>query len=84
LLDNTTDAQGDAIKTADSFANQLKRVQWIIKDTFANAWRDIAKESASTLKTIWIFIKTYGGAIFTLFVEIWKAVNVFFGELWKL
>lgn len=81
LLDNTSDAQGDAIKTADSFANQLKRVQGIIKDTFAKAWRDIAKESAWTLKTIGLFIKTYGGAIFTLLVEIWKSVGVFFQEI---
>lgn len=81
LLDNTTDAQGDAVKTADSFANQLKRVQGIIKDTFAKAGRDIAQESASTLKKVGILIKTYGEAIFSLFIEIGKAVGFFFSEI---
>jgi hypothetical protein len=36
-LDKTAKAQGDAVRTSASFANQLKRLQGTIKDTFANA-----------------------------------------------
>jgi hypothetical protein len=81
LLDNTADAQGDAIKTADSFANQLKKVQGIIADTFAKAGRTIAQESAGTLKKVGAFIKAYGEAIFALFIEVGKSVGFFFKEI---
>lgn len=83
LLDNTADAQGDAIKTADSFANQLKKVQGIIADTFAKAGRTIAQESAGTLKKVWVFIKAYGEAIFALLIEVGKSVGIFFKEIWS-
>jgi len=83
LLDNTADAQGDAIKTADSFANQLKKVQGIIADTFAKAGRTIAQESAGTLKKVGAFIKAYGEAIFALFIEVGKSVGFFFKEIWS-
>lgn len=81
LLDNTADAQGDAVRTMGSFANQLKRVQGIIKDTFSQAGKEIASESATTLKTIGDFVQIYGEAIFGLLVEIGRSIGDFFKSI---
>ena len=79
LLDNTTDAQWDAIRTWQSFANQLKRLWWVITDTFADAWQQVAQDSASILWTIWDFIRTYWVAFIKSFLEIWKSI---FNIIW--
>lgn len=83
FLDNTKDAQGDAIRTGDSFANQLKRLQGVIKTTFANAGKDVAKDSAGMLKSIGTFVEWFGGSIFALLVELGKWVGEFFAGLWE-
>lgn len=41
LLKNSEDAQWDAIRTWDSFSNQLKRLQWRLKDVWAELWSKI-------------------------------------------
>lgn len=84
LLDNTTDAQGDAIRTADSFANQLKRLQGVISDTMANAGRDIAQETAGILERISNFVGQYWPVIFKLLVEIGRAIWDFFKSIWGI
>lgn len=63
LIENTKNAHGDAIRTADSFANQLKWLNGAIKDVFANAWQWVAKETAGLLKNITVFVSSYGKAI---------------------
>lgn len=83
LLDNTADAQGDAVRTADWRANQLKRVQGIIADTFSKAGRQIAKEGASTLKVVGNFLQIYGESIFGLLVELGKSIGAFFASIWE-
>lgn len=83
LLDNTSDAQGDAVRTADWRANQLKRVQGIINDTFAKAGRQIAKEWASTLKVVGNFLQIYWESIFGLLVELGKSIWSFFSSIWQ-
>lgn len=75
LIQNTANAHGDAIRTADSFANQLKGLQGAIKDTFANAGKSVAQDTAGTLKQITVFVSSYGGAIISTVVEMVKAVG---------
>jgi len=88
LLDNTTNAQGDAIKTWDSFANQLKGLRGAIKDVFANAWKDVAWSTAWLLKNITVFVSSYGWAIITTIVEtgkiIWSVIWDLFKTFWGL
>lgn len=54
LLKGTTDAQGDAERTADSFTNQWKRLQAQVKDATTEIGESIIKSSAlsGTLKMV--------------------------------
>lgn len=63
FLKNTADAQGDAVRTGDSFANQLKRLRGTITDTFATAGREVSKNTAGLLVDLTKFVETYGKAI---------------------
>lgn len=83
LLDNTSDAQGDAVRTADSFANQLKRLQGTIKDLMSSSWRTISQETAGILKTVTTFVKQYGAAIFDSLIEVGRSIGAFFSDLWS-
>lgn len=75
LIENTTDAHGDAIRTWESFANQLKWLRGAIKDVFAKSWKDVAQGTAWLLKTLTIFVSSYGEAIITSIAEIWKVIG---------
>jgi len=83
FLDNTKDAQGDAIRTGDSFANQLKRLQGIIKTTFSDAGKNVAKDSAGMLKSIGIFVQWFGESFFALLIELGKGIGDFFSSIWE-
>lgn len=83
FLDNTKDAQGDAIRTWDSFANQLKRLQGIIKTTFADAGKNVAKDSAWLLKSIGAFVQGFGESFFALVIELGKGIGDFFSSIWE-
>lgn len=83
LLDNTKNAQWDAIRTWDSFANQLKWLRGAIKDVFANAGKDVAGQTAWLLKNITVFVSSYGGAIISTIVEAWKMIGWVIGDLMK-
>lgn len=74
LLKNTTDAQWDAIRTSKSFANQVKRLGWVIKDVFAEAGKDIAGDTGNALQKVSNFIKVYGVATVKAFIEILKSI----------
>ncbi len=84
LLQNTADAQWDAIRTAWSFANQLKRLGWVITDTFAEAWKEVAQDTASWLWDIAIFVKTYWIAFIKTFIEIAKSIGSAFKPIFDL
>ena len=77
-LDKTAKAQGDAVRTSASFANQLKRLQGTIKDTFANAWKDVAWQVGWILGKIDTFIQKYWAAIFQAIIEIGRTFGVVF------
>lgn len=81
LIENTTNAHGDAIRTADSFANQLKGLRGAIKDVFANAGKDVAGQTAWLLKNITVFVSSYGWAIIKTIVETWKMIGSVIGDL---
>jgi len=83
LLANTSDAQGDAVRTSKSFANQLKWLQGAIKDTFAKVWKDVAGETAWILKQITVFISSYWAGIIKTIAETWKVLFVTIGEIMK-
>lgn len=83
LLDNTANAQGDAVRTADSFANQLKGLRGAIKDVFANAGKDVAGQTAGLLKNITVFVSSYGWAIINTIVETGKMIGSVIGDLIK-
>lgn len=74
LLKNSTDAQGDAARTATSFANQLKALRGAITDAFAEAGQAIAQQSAGTITTITSFVREYGAALLTAAVETAKTI----------
>jgi len=78
LLKNTSDAQWDAVRTWWSFANQLKRLQWVISDVLAQSWRDIAQQSAIVLSTLWKFINDYWSIL------IWVTINTVTTIWWIL
>lgn len=80
-LEKTANAQGDAVRTADWFANQLKRLQSVIKDTMANAGQDVSQQTGSILWDISDFIQQYWGAIFAVLIEVGKAIMDFFSEV---
>lgn len=88
LLENTSDAQGDAVRTWASFANQLKWLRGAIKDVFANAWKDVAWSTAWFLKTLTVFVSSYGQAIIETIVEtgkvIWWAIKDLVWAFWDL
>lgn len=75
LIENTSNAHGDAIRTADSFANQLKGLRGAITDVFANAGRDVAQSTAWLLKKLTVFISSYGWAIIDSIVEVGKVIG---------
>lgn len=81
LLENTANAHGDAIRTWDSFANQLKWLRGAIKDVFANAWKDVAWKTAWLLKNITVFVSSYGWAIISTIVETGKMI---WSVIWDL
>jgi len=82
LLKNTADAQWDAVRTAWSFANQWKRLTWVIKDSFATAWKDIAQDTSWLLKTISNFFAVYWTLIIKTVGEIWKTIwNIIWNAL---
>lgn len=83
-LEKTKNAQGDAVITAEWFANQLKRLQSVIKDTMASAGKDVSQQTGSILWDISDFIKTYWGAIFAVLIEVGKAIMDFFSEVWSM
>jgi len=75
LIENTADAHGDAIRTWESFANQLKWLRGAIKDVFAKSWKNVAQGTAWLLKTLTIFVSSYGEAIITSIAEVWKVIG---------
>lgn len=88
LIENTSNAHGDAIRTADSFANQLKGLRGAITDVFANAGKSVAQSTAGLLKKITVFTSSYGWAIIETIVETGKVIGGviadamwFFGDL---
>jgi hypothetical protein len=52
IMDNTTDAQGDAARTADQFANMQRNLKGDIKDIMAEAGKPAIDELADTFKRI--------------------------------
>lgn len=80
LLQNTTDAQWDAIRTAGGFANQLKALRGAITDAFAEAGQEIANQSAWVLETLTTFVREYGAALITTAVETVKTIGSVLGE----
>jgi len=83
LLKNSSDAQGDAVRTANSFANSLKRLKGSIKDTFAGAGKDVAQSSAGMLNKLATFVTAYGKSIATSVIETTKAIGSIIGEAMK-
>lgn len=88
LIENTANAHGDAIRTADSFANQLKGLRGAITDVFANAGKNVAQSTAGLLKKLTVFTSSYGGAIIDTIVEVGQVIGGvisdamwFFGDL---
>lgn len=77
LLDGTKRAQWDAVKTADSYSNQVKRIQGIVNDVLSKWWRDLSNELAGSVKQAGTFIETYGSAMIALFIEVWKSALEF-------
>ncbi len=75
LIQNTANAHGDAIRTADSFANQLKGLRGAIKDVFANAGKDVAGSTSWLLKKLTVFTSSYGGAIIDSIVMVGKTIG---------
>lgn len=83
IVENTTNAHGDAIRTSESFANQLKWLRGAIKDVFANAGRDVANQTAWLLKNITVFVSSYGWAIINTIVSAGKMIGSVIGDLLK-
>lgn len=83
LIENTANAHGDAIRTADSFANQLKGLRGAIKDVFANAGKDVAGQTAWLLKNITVFVSSYGWAIIDTIVETGRMIGSVIWDLFK-
>lgn len=81
LYKQTGDAQGDAIRTGDSWANQLKRFRGSVLDAFAQAWRQLSNDSASTLQTLNKYVVAYGGAFLTSIV---KSTNLLISQMAKV
>lgn len=84
ILDRTASAQGDAVRTGEGFANQLKRVQGTIKDTLAESGFAIAQQTAGTLSSVNSFIQKYGVSIISGIVEIGKSIWSVFVEIWNI
>lgn len=78
LYKATNNAQWDAVRTWDSFANQLKRLSWIVTDTMANAWKDIAINSSWMLSDLGIMIWAYWSSLITVIIDtvkwIWEVL----------
>lgn len=83
LVENTANAHGDAIRTADSFANQLKGLRGAITDVFANAGKNVAQSTAGLLKKITVFTSSYGWAIIDTIVETGKVIGEVLADLGK-
>jgi hypothetical protein len=92
LLKATADAQWDAVRTGDSWANQLKRFRGAVLDAFAQAGRDLSNDSATTLASINRYIVAYGTAFLKVIVStttliidqlavVWKSIGDFFSIL---
>lgn len=62
LYKQTADAQGDAVRTGESWANQLKRFKGTVLDAFADAGRQLSNDSASTLQQVNRYIVAYWAA----------------------
>jgi hypothetical protein len=60
LYNQTSDAQGDAIRTGESWANQLKRFRGSVLDAFAQAGKQLSNDSATTLQTMNKYVVAYG------------------------
>lgn len=69
LTKNTADAQGDAIRTAGSFANQMKALGAVMTNAMATAGQSIAKDTAGLLGSIGDFIKKYGVSVISTIVQ---------------
>lgn len=92
LYAQTADAQGDAIRTGESWANQLKRFKGAVTDAFAQAGQQLSNESASTLQQVNRYIVAYWaaflksivsstGLILSQLVVVWWAIGDFFNIL---
>jgi len=76
LLKNTKNAQGDAVRTSASFANQLKGLQGAIKDVFAESGQKIANSTAWILKKITLFVSAYWSSIIkTTITSFWFIIS---------
>lgn len=76
IMEGTTDAQGDAERTAGSYANMLKRVQGVIKDLKIEIGQQILEPLAVGLERSIPLLKEYGTAaasVLTTLVEIGTA-----------
>lgn len=74
VLKNTTDAQGEAIRSADGWANQVKALRGVIKDTFAEAGKDVISQSGGFLKTLTTFVEAYGKGLVKTTIDTAKAI----------
>lgn len=77
LLKNTTDAHGDAERTATSYANITKRLEWRLKDLGATIWTKLLPLFSKVVNiTLSIIDKTveYGKQIWFLILAIWTLV----------
>lgn len=74
LLANSADAQGDAVRTGESFANQLKGLRGAIQDVLASTGRDVAQETAGVLKTLSNFVKTYAKDLISVTIDTGKTI----------
>jgi len=83
LLANTADAQGDAVRTAWSFANELKRLQGAWKDLIASAWKDIAEGTAWFLRTTTNFLNESGGNIIDAFKNVGNWIWSILGQAFE-
>jgi len=77
-LKKTKKAQWDAVRTGASFENMLKRLKGTIKDTFAKAGQDVARDTAWILQTLDVFVQKYWAAIMQAFIELWWAFKSVF------
>ena len=81
LYKQTSDAQGDAVRTGESWANQLKRFKGSVLDAFAQAGRQLSNDSAWTLATLNKYVTAYGAPLLKTIVSTFSLIT---SQLWPL